>query len=101
MTVVMLLLILAFFLSPFLGLGLRRAWRIAAIIWIPLTAYTAFVLTRPMPLGADEQDVMGGQAWQLILLILVVGGLLSFVAGFGISVLRARSQPNKSKEATE
>jgi hypothetical protein len=101
MTAALLTLIAVFLLAPFFGFGLRRMWRVAVMIWIPLTAYIVFVLTRPLPSKFDEQDIMGAQAFDLILLVLIVGGLLSFAAGRGISILRARGQQNKREEATE
>jgi len=100
-TAILLILIAAFFLTPFFGFGLKRAWRVAALIWTPLTAYAIFVFTRPIPTYFDGQDIMGAQAFELILLVLVVGGLLAFFAGFGISILRAHGRQNQPKEATE
>lgn len=55
-----------------------------------LALYTAFVWSRPIPAHFDAQDQLGAAAWQMVLLMVVVGGALALTVGFAASVLRSR-----------
>jgi len=100
-SLLILLAIFAFFISPFAISGYRRAWRGAAVVWVLLAFYAALVWSRPIPAYFDEQDKLGAGAWQMILLILAAGSALAFAVGLAISALRSRPQRNISKEAVE
>ena len=83
------LAILAFFISPFVLAGFRRASRGAAVVMVLLALYTAFEWLWPIPAQFDEQDKLGAAAWQVTPAILLVGGALAFAAGWALSALRA------------
>ena len=85
-------------LGPFLAMGVRRAWRLAAVIWALLITYAIYVWVIPTPPYVDEQDVMGHEAWEMVTLLLVVGTALAFAIGLAVSAYRAR---NSAKEVSE
>jgi hypothetical protein len=95
------LLICGFLLSLFVVLGLKRSWRVAAVIWALLALCAVYVWALPAPREFDEQDRMGQAAWQLILLIFVIGGAVAFAGAFGISKARASNQSDRSRESME
>jgi putative effector of murein hydrolase len=97
MGLVAIILIFGFLWSPFVVLGLKRYWLGASVILALLAIYTAYVWALPTPLQFDEQDMMGAAAWQMILLVLVIGCCVAFASGFAISILRGRSQPNNAE----
>src|SRR5256885_9127129 len=96
-----LLLICGFLLSLFVVLGLKGSWRGAAVIWVLLAMYAAYVWALPTPREFDEQDRLGQAAWQLILLIFLTGGAMAFATAFGVSRARARNQSHRSRETME
>ena len=101
MTTVIVILFIAFLLSPFFGLGIWRAWRTGAAIWGCLVVFLAYYYPWSAPAGFDEQDVMGHDAFLLLLLIVAIGAVAAFAAGFAVSIMRERSLQTNLKEGIE
>jgi hypothetical protein len=89
MSVLIPLVIIAFFATPFAISGFRRAWRGAAIILVLWALYTAYAWLRPLPADIQETDRLGANAWRMILLILWVAAAAAYASGFALSFLRS------------
>jgi hypothetical protein len=89
--ILILLAIFGFFVSPFDLSGHRRTWRAAAGVFVVLAIYTATLWLQPLPPYFHEQDQMGAQAWQGIVLVLVICSALAFTGGLAVSASKQRN----------
>lgn len=87
-----LLAIVGFLISPFAVSGYRRKWRAAAAVFAILAICTAAVWLRPLPPSFDDQDQMGAETWQMILLVLTIASAFAFTSGLAVSALASKQR---------